>query len=323
MPTLTDARFDALRVLVPAAPPTTNDMLFAWALTQGGSGLTLNGRIYSMLIAQGANPGHVNDMWRSVLTVGGFTGTLNDQMKAFWEAGGLFSGGDPDISSVQFLAGYEGVDAATSYIEESSNAAVHTFAGSAQLDTAQKKFGVSSMLFNGSTDFVTVPDLAVYTLSTGDFTIEFHVRWAAVPVSADRDALISHYQPDTSQRAWLLSQFNDTGTQKFQFHYSINGSTLTLASADFTPVTDTWYHYAVSRVGTSLYMFVDGVQKGTTHDISTSDLFNSNHVLALGGVDKASPTDFFNGWLDEVRVTVGVGRYTSNFTPPTEEYPRP
>jgi hypothetical protein len=100
VPTLTDARFDALRVLVPSAPPTTNDMLFAWTLTQGGSGNTLNDRIYSMLIAQGADPLHVNDMWFQVLGVLGFTGTLNDRMFAFWLAGGSFSGG-PGVNNWQ------------------------------------------------------------------------------------------------------------------------------------------------------------------------------------------------------------------------------
>lgn len=90
MPTLTDARYDALRVLVPSAPPHINDMLFAWTLTQGGTGLTLNDRIYSMLIAQGAAPGQVNDMWAEVLTLEGFTGSLNDQMTSFFVAGGSF-----------------------------------------------------------------------------------------------------------------------------------------------------------------------------------------------------------------------------------------
>jgi len=49
MPSLTDARFDALRVLVPAAPPTTNDMLFAWLATEGGTGNALPDRWLSML----------------------------------------------------------------------------------------------------------------------------------------------------------------------------------------------------------------------------------------------------------------------------------
>ncbi len=92
MPTLTDARFDALRVLVPLAPPTTNDMLFAWLATEGGTGNTLNDRWNTMLlgkVAIGGVQGHRNDMWRTVLAANGFTQpSLNDAQQAFWLAGG-------------------------------------------------------------------------------------------------------------------------------------------------------------------------------------------------------------------------------------------
>lgn len=96
MTTLTDARFDALRAQLPLVPPTTNDLLFAWAGTQGGVGNTLNDRIYTMLLAQGAPPLHVNDMWGFVLALQGFTGSLNDQLFEFWQAGGSFSGSTLD-----------------------------------------------------------------------------------------------------------------------------------------------------------------------------------------------------------------------------------
>ncbi len=96
MPHISDSRFDALRAQLPLAPPTTNDLLFEWTLTQGGSGNTLNDRIYTMLIFQGATPGHVNDMWAQVLALNGFGGSLNDQLKQFWESGGSFSGSPLD-----------------------------------------------------------------------------------------------------------------------------------------------------------------------------------------------------------------------------------
>lgn len=89
MPTLTDARFDALRVLVPLAPPTTNDMLFAWLATEGGSGDTLGDRWNSMLLSKGVSQGHRNDMWMDVLALNGFTEPdMNDRQLAFWVAGG-------------------------------------------------------------------------------------------------------------------------------------------------------------------------------------------------------------------------------------------
>ncbi len=91
MPSLTDERFTALRVLVPLAPPTTNDMLFAWLATEGGTGNTLSDRWNSMLLSKVSvtAQGHRNDMWRTVLAANGFAQShLNDAEMAYWLAGG-------------------------------------------------------------------------------------------------------------------------------------------------------------------------------------------------------------------------------------------
>lgn len=95
MPTLTDARFDALRVLVPAAPPTTNDMLRQWLIDNGGTGVTIGDLWYSFFIAQGGTPGlHRNDLIREFLTNEGFVEPhINDAWLAFWLAGGVPGGG--------------------------------------------------------------------------------------------------------------------------------------------------------------------------------------------------------------------------------------
>lgn len=89
MPSLTDTRFAALRVLVPAAPPTTNDMLRAYLLANGGVGASLNDLWYTFFLANGATAGHHNDMAKEFLVAQGFTQPhLNDAWMAFWLAGG-------------------------------------------------------------------------------------------------------------------------------------------------------------------------------------------------------------------------------------------
>jgi len=91
MPSYTDERFNALRVLVPLAPPTTNDMLFAWLATEGGTGDSLNDRWNSMLLSKAsiASQGHRNDMWKTVLAANGFAQLhINDAELAYWTAGG-------------------------------------------------------------------------------------------------------------------------------------------------------------------------------------------------------------------------------------------
>lgn len=91
MPHISDVRYDALRAQFPTLFHT-NDLLFAWAEANGGTGNTLNDRIYTMLIAQGAPPLQVNDMWGYVLQLQGYSGHLNDMLFDFWSAGGTFGG---------------------------------------------------------------------------------------------------------------------------------------------------------------------------------------------------------------------------------------
>lgn len=90
MPSLIDEKFEALRVLVPLAPPTTNDMLFVWLATEGGTGNTLNDRWYTMLLSKaGITAAPINDMWFDVLTNNGFAQlSLMDKELAYWTAGG-------------------------------------------------------------------------------------------------------------------------------------------------------------------------------------------------------------------------------------------
>jgi hypothetical protein len=82
--TFNDARFDALLVLVPAAPPTTNDMLFAWLATEGGTGNTLVDRWYSMLLS------------KNVVSITGLHDTLPDSDFLFDSSSPFGGAGDLD-----------------------------------------------------------------------------------------------------------------------------------------------------------------------------------------------------------------------------------
>lgn len=80
---------------------------------------------------------------------------------------------------------------------------------------------------------------------------------------------------------------------------------------------DTWYHIAITRSGSDLRFFLDGVQQGATQAISAT-LDSNNAALVLGGVSTATASA---GDLDQVRITIGSARYVEDFTPPTEDYP--
>lgn len=212
--------------------------------------------------------------------------------------------GEGNDSFTTVLLHCDGADGSTTFTNSAAGGTQSvTAVGNAQIDTAQFKFGGASGLFDGTGDYITVPDHADTRL-TGDFTIDFWVRYN---VASGTQVLCSRGDSNNSNAFWLLS---DGSTLKFQTNNSvaINGS--------FVNATATWYHIACTRSGSSLRLFVDGSQVGSTATNSSS--FNAAITLRFGADDSGLRN--FNGWLDEIRLSNGVARWTSTFTPPTAAY---
>lgn len=233
--------------------------------------------------------------------------------------------GDQHFDSVAILLPLNDSDGATSTTDFSSHSHTpFTFSASAQIDTAQSKFGTSSLLLDGNSDFITIPDDAAFTVGSGDFTLEVHVRFNALPSTSTEQGytMMSHYRNTTNQRSWF---WGFTETDEMEFFWSLNGvATFSVITTDVpTLVVDTWYHTAMCRDGTTVRLFLDGTELTSSGDsISTSTLHNSTEAPRIGNVDSSTNfRRFTNGWIDNVRMTVGLARYTGDFVPPLEEYP--
>lgn len=263
--------------------------------------------------------GHIDEL-RITTGVARYTANFTSPTAAF----ARFAASD-DFAKVVLLAGFNGLDAATAFTEESANAAVATFVNSAQLDTAQKKFGTASALFNiGTADYLTFPDIGVYDLNKTDFTIECFVRFDNLPTSGNKQSWLGQWDNSGAQKSWNLQLFNNGGTQTFRWLYSTNGTTTLTKVVNWTPTADTWHHFAVTRNGKDLKFFVDGVQQGATQNLLSSfTIHNSTETMLLGGLQNGGTPIFpLDGWVDEVRITPGFARYKANFTAPSIEFPR-
>jgi hypothetical protein len=220
------------------------------------------------------------------------------------------NGGDPYFSSVQLLMHMDGVDGSTTFTDVTGKTC--TASGNAQLDTADKKYGLSSGLFDGSGDVVTCGATTDFPF-TSDFTIEW---WAKANSGADRCVISKR---STGSVGWAI-EMRSTGA--LWLRALVDG---TYSDTRFTTSTGVfsfgvWTHIALTRSGPTYTFWVGGSSVGTTTFSTGAIHSDSAAQLRLGSANTIGE-NYYSGWLDEVRVTNGVCRYAGTFTPPTAAFP--
>ena len=173
-----------------------------------------------------------------------------------------------------------------------------------------------------------VPDAAALRPGAGDFTFEGTFRWNALPGTGETQYLGSKWRTNNNHRSWRLFLYENGGSYYLSFETSTDGTTGTVVVVHdypFEPDLYRPYTIAVSRASSVNRLFIDGVRVGPAASDS-ANYFGHNSALGIGtAIVSTSSTgvdDAFNGWLDEIRYTVGVGRYTAEYTPATVKFPR-
>lgn len=189
--------------------------------------------------------------------------------------------------------------------------------GNAQIDTAQSKFGGAAGLFDGAGDYLSIADSDDWGFGSGDFTIDFWVRFNALPGVGQNQEVFSQFDSYANLHRLFIN--NPDGTLRWYYQAKKDGGSTFWAefTRTTTVVANTWYHIALARNGINWHLFQDGVQLGNTYVVGGSmpDLGAAFRIGSLDGT-----TEFLKGWLDEFRISKGIARWTSNFTPPTSAY---
>ena len=228
---------------------------------------------------------------------------------------------DANWQNVVLRLPFDGADGATNAVDVSYQQNAMTFNGTAQLDTAQSQFGGSSLLLDGNSDYVSTPDNKAFSIGTKDFTLECWVRFNSVPTGSTNQTFMSHWDAQgVSQKQFIFQASGVNGD--IRLIYTTNGSTnVNVAGGSWSPSADTWYHVACVREGGNISFFIDGTQSGSS-TANSADFFDSNADFRIGVHEASGGLDsYFNGWIDDVRVTIGTGRYTGNFTAPAAAFP--
>ena len=202
-----------------------------------------------------------------------------------------------DAFTKLYLKGGES-NLSTTIVDSSPSPKSGTCFGGCVASTAQAKFTSSSLLL-ASSGYLKYDDDADWDFGTADFTIDM---WAYF-LGTSND-LIARADADFR---WRCSA-SDT--------LILNLGGVSIKSESTTWSNNQWYHIAVSRSGTNLRFFKDGVELGTATTNSTDITYASPLYI---GSDEGIYT-FFNGYFAGVRWSKGVARYTTDFTPPTDVY---
>ena len=213
--------------------------------------------------------------------------------------------GEPHMYEVALLLHMDGVDGSTTFKDSSPTAKAITASGNAKVSSAQSKWGGASLALGGSGDYLSAPAHADFVFGVGDFTVELLIN----TTTAAEKVLVDQYERGNAN-SWQFAVIDGrlswyTGRQLLTGSAAVNNGA--------------WRHVAAARSAGTLRFFVDGVLDGS---VVLSHNFNTYVALGIGAqVASRNSVYDFPGYIDEVRITKGVCRYTDNFAPPTGPFP--
>ena len=182
--------------------------------------------------------------------------------------------------------------------------------GDAKISMAVSKWGGAALAFDGTLDYLSVPDSQNFNFGSGDFTIELWANW--ISFGADKKYVLK------AASATSYWQFRHDSTTGIAFTYNTGASQIAVAQQGNNTGwnTGTWYHVALVRYGNTVTIYRDGV--AVASGSLTGALTNPAANLNIGGVSLDS-TLSMNGYIDDLRIS-RFARYTGNFTPPTAQF---
>ena len=172
-----------------------------------------------------------------------------------------------------------------------------------------------SVEFNGTGDYLTTHNTTDLRLADSDFTIEF---WATTSKTDSSYTAFSLFENSSAIRSYILEVRNN-GAVRFEWWY--NGSSAnSITTGTGAVIVNKWYHYAVSRNGATLRLFINGVEVGSS-DVGTNSFYNNTVTpFMIGGMlQSGAHTQKWQGNISNFRVVKGTALYTHDFIPPTRE----
>jgi hypothetical protein len=219
------------------------------------------------------------------------------------------SGGNDSLTKI--LLHMDGANGGTTFTDSNIGGSAHTWTPTtATTSTGTFKFGTASANF-GSTGWIDTPDSSDFTLGSGDWTCDFWFNRQG----GDGTRRIACGQSNSAVSTFSFA-IELSAANVLVATVSNGSSTLVTGTTTFTATGQN--HVALTRNGNILRMFVNGTQEGGNVAF-TGSVVDSANKFAVGRFGEFT-TLTWNGFIDEFRLSVGIARWTANFTPPTAAY---
>jgi hypothetical protein len=186
-----------------------------------------------------------------------------------------------------------------------------TVHGGAALSTSVKKYGTASLALDGVGDELSVPPQADFNFGTGNFTLECWIYPTAVPTAGQYAFVMGQSKAGVGNSSCGLYLGSAAGTiylYSFGTFGTINGAAV---------AQNAWSHIALTREGNDFKLWINGTQAGSTVTYAGAMTSATTTNFTIGG--NAGYNLYVTGYIDDVRVSKGVARYTGTFTAPTTQ----
>jgi hypothetical protein len=184
-----------------------------------------------------------------------------------------------------------------------------TSSGGGRIDTTQSKFGGSSIRLQGGVNMITTAG-PQNSLGIGNYTVEMwiYLDGAGVQRPMGQGAL------GTGEFLFIIY-----GDGSFDWCESVTAR-VNPGSGAVPPTT--WTHIAIVRSGLTTSVYINGTQTGSTYTPVSNYNYSSTNPIYIGaGGSGATGGQTFAGYIDDLRITPGAARYTSNFSVPSTAFP--
>jgi hypothetical protein len=221
---------------------------------------------------------------------------------------------DPNFGNVVALLHADGADNGTTFTDVKGHS--FTRVGNTVTKTGTKKYGTAGLYFDGSGDSLTSASHADWNLGSGDFTIEFWVNPTTGGHGSAYARIFEIGSNATDGGLWIVANASENPMKilvqgyRSAAYFNIIGTNGTLANG-------TWAHVALVKASGVYTLYVDGTQYNTS--TPSPAYTHVQGALWIGNNNLANES--FNGYIDDLRITKGVARYTGSFTPPAVSHP--